>query len=176
MELVNQIEKILEVSKMTTGKSVAQQVIDSNEARKLLDEAWDRAKKVYKEAKEQVDIVYKEAKKLAVDKEAKKAADEAHKEAVKEAQKLRDAITNEAMAVFSGFWKQRDIDAQDAITRSKERGDQAKIAYKEAKKQADIVHKEAKEMAVDKEAGKAADQARKETVKQAKKDRDEATP
>jgi len=159
---------------MTTGKSVAQQVEDSNEARRLLDEAWDRAKKVYKDAKEQADIVYKEAKKLAVDKEAKKRADEAHKEAVKEAGKIRDAITNEAMVVFGDFWKQRDIDAQTAITRSKERGDQAKIAYKEAKKQAGMAHKEAKEQAVDREAKNAADQTRKETVKQAKKDYDEA--
>jgi hypothetical protein len=163
-----------EVSKMTTGKSVAKQVEDANEARRLLDEAWDRAKKVYKEAKEQADVVYKEAKKIAVDKEAKKRADEAHKEAVKEAGKVRDAITSEAMAVFGDFWKQRDIDAQDAITRSKERGDQAKIAYKEAKKQAGIAHKEAKEQAVDKEARKAADQAHKEDNKQAKKDYEEA--
>ena len=92
---------------MTTGKSVAQQVADADEARTLLGEAWDRAKKVHKEAKEQADIVYKEAKKMAVDKEAKKAADEAHKEAIKEAKKVRDAITNEAMAVFRGYYEQR---------------------------------------------------------------------
>ncbi|KPK21053.1 MAG: hypothetical protein AMJ70_07175, partial [Dehalococcoidia bacterium SG8_51_3] len=97
---------------MTTGKSVAQQAEASNEARQLLDEAWTRARKAYKEAKEQADIVYKEAKKVAVDKEAKKRADEAHKEAVKEAGKIRDAITYEAQAVFADFWKQRDIDLQ----------------------------------------------------------------
>jgi hypothetical protein len=174
-ELIHQIEKILEVSEMTTGKSVAQHAEDSNEARQLLDEAWDRAKKAYKEAKEQADIVHKEAKKMAVDKEAKKAVDQAHKEAVKQAEKLRDAITQEAQAVFAGFWKQRDIDLQEATAKSKERSDQAKITYKEAKEQADIVHKEARKQAVNKEAGKEADQARKETVEQAKKDRDEAT-
>ena len=159
---------------MTTGKSAAQQAEASNEARKLLDDAWDRAKKVYKEAKEQADIVYNEAKKLAVDKEAKKRADEAHKEAVKEAEKLRDAITNEAMAVFSGFWKQKDIDSQEAITKAKESSGLAKKVYEEAKKQADIGHKEAKGQAVDKEAEKTADQARKEALKQARKDYDEA--
>jgi len=168
-------KKALEVSEMTTGKSVAQQAEASNEARKLLDEAWARAKEVYKEAKEQADTVYKEAKKLAVDKEAKKAADEAHKVAVKEAQKLRDAITNEAQAVFADFWKQRDIDSQKATAESKERTEQAKIAYKGAKAQADIVHRGAKEQAIDKEAKKAADKARKEALKQAKQDYDEAT-
>jgi len=85
-ELVNQIEKILEVSEMTTGKSAAQHGEASNEARQLLDEAWDRAKKAYKEAKEQADIVHKEAKKQAVDKEAEKESDQAHKEALKQAQ------------------------------------------------------------------------------------------
>jgi len=174
-ELVNQTEKTLEVSEMTTGKSAAHEAEASNEARKLLDDAWERAKKAYKVAKEQADIVYKEAKKMAVDKEAKKAVDEAHKEAVKQAEKVRDAITNEAQTAFGNFWKQRDVDSQEAITKSKERSDQAKIAHKEAKEQADIVHKEAKKIAVDKEAEKAADQARKEALNQAKKDYDETT-
>ena len=160
---------------MTTGKSAAQQVEDSNEARRLLDEAWVRAKKAYKEAKEQADIVYDRAKKLAVDKEAKKAVDQAHKEALKEAEKVRDAITQEAQAVFASFWKQRDIDSQEAIAKSKERTEQAKVAHKEAKEQADKVHREDKAQAVDKEAEKAADEARKEALEQAKKDYDEAT-
>jgi colicin import membrane protein len=159
---------------MTTGKSVEQQAAASVEARRLLDDAWARAKKVYKEAKEQADIVYKQAKKLAVDKETKKAADEAYKEAVKEAQKLRDAITNEAQAVFVDFWKQTEIDSQEAIAKSKERSDQAKTDYKEAKARVDIAHKEATGQAVDKEAKKAADEARKEALNQAKKDHDEA--
>ena len=146
----------------------------SIEARKVLDDAWDRAKKVYKEAKEQADIVYNEAKKLAVDKETKKRADEAHKEAIKAAATLRDAITNEAQSVFSNFWKQKELDAQMATTKSKERGDLAQKAYKDAKKQADIDHKEARGSAVDKEGNKAADQARTENLKKAKEDYDEA--
>ena len=75
------------------------------EARKLLDEAWDRSAKVYKEAKEQADTVYEAAKKIAVDKDGRKRADEAHEEALKEAKRLRDAITNVAQAVFSEFWR-----------------------------------------------------------------------
>ena len=159
---------------MTTGKSVAQQVEDSNEARGLLDDAWSCAKKVYKDAKEQADIVHKEAKELVVDKEAKIRADEAHKKALKEAEKLRDAITQEAQAVFSDFWKQKDIDSQKVAVESKERTEQAKSAHKEAREQADKIHREVKAQAVDKEAKKAADQDRKEAHKQAKKDYDEA--
>jgi len=77
------------------------------EAKKVLDEAWDRATKVYKEAKLQADIVYEEARKAAVDDEARKRADAAHEEALKEARKVRDAITNVAQAVFIDFWKQK---------------------------------------------------------------------
>ena len=145
-----------------------------NEARRILDDAWDRSTKVYKEAKKQADIVYNEAKKLAVDKETKKRADEAHKEAIKAAATVRDAITDEAQAVFSNIWTKRDLDAKMAISRSKERGDLAQKAYKDAKKQADIDHKEAKGGAVDKEGNKAADQARTENLKKAKEDYDEA--
>lgn len=144
-----------------------------DEAREVLDDAWARAKQVYKEAKEQADIVYKETKKLAVDKESKKAADKAYKEAVKEAEKLRDAITNEALAVFRGFWDQKEKDTQDAIIESKERSDLAKKDFKEAKKQAGIAHKEAKNQAVDKGAKDEADKAHKEARTQAKKDYDE---
>jgi len=75
------------------------------EARKLLDEAWDRSAKVYNEAKAQADAVYEAAKKVAVDKDARKRADEAHEEALKEAKRLRDAITNVAQAVFAEFWR-----------------------------------------------------------------------
>ena len=138
-------------------------------------EVLARAQKAYEEAKKQADIVHKDAKKLAVDKEAKKAVDEAHKEAVKQAEKVRDAITQEAQAVFAGFWKQRDVDSQEATAKLKERTEQAKIVHKEAKEQADIVHKDAKKLAVDKEAEKAADETRKESRKQAQKDYDEAT-
>lgn len=75
------------------------------EARKLLDEAWERSAEVYKEAKAQANIVYLAARELAVDKEGKKRADEAHEEALKEARRLRDAITSVAQAVFSEFWR-----------------------------------------------------------------------
>ena len=140
------------------------------EARKVLDDAWDGATKAYKVAKEQADIIYKEAKNLAVDKETKKRADEAHKEAIKAAEKVRDAITDEAQAVFSRFWKQKELNEQLAITKSKERSDLAQKTYKEAKKQADIDHKEAKVRADDKAGEKAADQARTETLNKAKED------
>jgi len=96
---------VLEVSEMETQEAGAQNAQTHEEARKLRDEAWDRATKVYKEAKGQADIVYDDAKKAAVDKEARKRADEAHKEAIEEAKKLRDAITNVAEAVFSDFWR-----------------------------------------------------------------------
>jgi len=140
------------------------------EARKVLDDAWDGATKAYKVAKEQADTIYKEAKKLATDKETKKRADEAHKEAIKAAEKVRDAITDEAQAVFSRFWKQKELNDQLAITKSKERSDLAQSTYKEAKKQADIDHKEAKVRADDKAGEKAADQARTETLNKAKED------
>ena len=64
------------------------------EARKLLDEAWERAQKAYKEAKEQADKVHKEAKKIAVDKQAKQEADKAHKEALGQVEKdYKEAMT-----------------------------------------------------------------------------------
>ena len=144
------------------------------EARKVLDDAWSGATKVYKEAKEQADTIYKEAKKLAVDKETKKRADEAHKVAIKAAENVRDAITNEAQAVFSRFWTQKELNAEMAITKSKERSDLAQKTYKETKKQADMDHKEAKGRSVDKEGEKAADQVRTETLDKAKEDYDEA--
>ena len=75
------------------------------EARQLRDEAWERAGKVYKEAKEQADVVYEAAKKLATDKEGLQRADEAHAEALKQAKKLRDAISGVADSVFADFWR-----------------------------------------------------------------------
>jgi vacuolar-type H+-ATPase subunit H len=97
--------EVLEVSDMETGKVEHQMAQTHEEARKLLDEAWDRAMKVHKEAKKQADIVYEEARKLAVDEEGRKRAEEAHTEALKQAKKASDAITNVAQAVFSDFWK-----------------------------------------------------------------------
>ena len=57
------------------------------EAKRVCDEAWDRAGEAYKEAKKQADIVHKEAKSIAADKQAKKAADTAHKESMEQAKK-----------------------------------------------------------------------------------------
>jgi hypothetical protein len=143
------------------------------EARALLDDAWARATKVYKESKEQADIVYDAAKKIAVDKEARKRADEAHKEAVKEAKKASDAITSVALAGFGDFWKQQDIDSKSAIHKSEERADLAKKAYKGAKKEADLLHEEAKRTATGGLERKQADEARSEAMKRAKKVYDE---
>lgn len=159
---------------METGEAGAQKAKAYDEARVLLDEAWKRASAAYKVAKEQADIVHEEAKKMAVDKEARKRADEAHKEAVNEAKKVRDAITNVAQAVFTDSWTQREVAAKDAVAESKGRSDLAKKVYKEAKEQADIDHREAKKQAVDSQANKEADATRKEAGRQAKTDYDEA--
>ena len=69
---------------------------------------------------------------------------------------------------------------QDARTKARfeirriyeETSDQARHAYEETKKQADIVYKEAKKTATDKVAKKAADEAYKKTLNEAKKVRD----
>ena len=145
-----------------------------DEARKLLDDAWSAAGKAFKEAKEQADLIYGEAKKAAVDKDARKRADEAHKQAIEEAKKVRDAITNVALATFSDFWKKQKQDIDDAAANKKERGVQAEKAYKEAKKQADADRKVAREKAVDSGARDEADAAHKAAGKQAKKDYDDA--
>ena len=145
------------------------------EAKRICDDAWNRAGEVYKEAKKQADIVHKEAKKIAVDKQAKKVADEAHKEALEQAKKVRDAIMAEAMVVFRSSYDQATIDYDEAVAKAKEYADRAQEAYKEAKKQADILHEEAQKIAVDKQAKKEADKAHKEALEQAKKDYGEAT-
>ena len=159
---------------METGESGTQKTATYNEAKKLLDEAWARSAKVYKEAKEQADILHEAARKIATDKDARKRADEAHDEALKEAKKVRDAITNVAQSVFTESWVQRDVELKDATARTQERSDLAQKTYREAKDRAAATHREAKTQAVDKEAGKAADQARKEAETQAKQDYDEA--
>ncbi|MBN1152805.1 MAG: hypothetical protein JXA58_06290, partial [Dehalococcoidia bacterium] len=103
----------------------------------------------------------------------RKRADQAHDEAIKEAKKVRDAIVNVAQAVFTESWAQRDIEAKDAGDRLKERSDLAQKTYREAKDRAAATHKEAKNQAVDKQAGEAADKARKEAERQAKQAYDE---
>jgi len=167
--------EIGEVSEVETGEVNAQKTTTFEEARKLLDDAWARSAKAYKEAKEQADTVYEAAKKLAVDKDARKRADEAHDQAVTEAKKVRDAITNVAQSVFTESWKQRDIAVKDALAASKASGDLAQKTYKDAVAQADAVHKAARTQAIDKQAEKKADEARKDAGKQARKNLDEAT-
>ena len=159
---------------METGETGAPKAKTHGEARALLDEAWDRSAAAYKVAKEQADIVHEKAKKMAVDKEARKRADEAHKEAVNEAKKVRDAITNVAQAVFTDFWTQKEVATQDAIVESKGRSDLAKKVYKEAKEQADIDHREARKQAVDGQAKTEADAIHNEAGRKAKKDYDDA--
>ena len=56
-------------------------------------EAITDADETYKEANKQADIVYKEAKKRAVDKQAKKEANEAYKKGIEQAKKVRDEAT-----------------------------------------------------------------------------------
>jgi hypothetical protein len=169
----SQAVSIKEVSGMEAGKSGTQKAVAYD--RKVLEEAHERAGKAYQEAKKQADIVYEAAKKLAVDKAAKQEVDKAHKEAIKEAEKVRDAIINEGMVLFTATWKQSEKDSEEAITKSKERGDLAQKDYKEAKKQADIVHEGAKKQAGDKTARQEADKAHKEAVQQAEKDYKDAT-
>ena len=75
------------------GKSEAeQQALDGQtkgqaEAKKVCDEAWTRASQAYKEAEKQAHIVHKKARKIAVDKQAKKEANEAYKKAIEQAKK-----------------------------------------------------------------------------------------
>ena len=76
-------------------RALEAQTLGRNEAKKLCDEAWKRGDEAYKEAKKQADIVYNEAKKIAVDKQAKQAADDAHKKAIEQAKKTRDDATRE---------------------------------------------------------------------------------
>jgi colicin import membrane protein len=161
-------------------KTAAERALDAqnlghNEAKRLSDEAWKHSDLAYKEAKKQADIVYEEARKIAVDKQAKQAADEAHNEALKQAKKLRDAIIAEGQAVFRVSYDKADADYLKTTTKSLKAIKDADEAYKEAEKQADIVYKEAKKTAVDKQAKKAADDAHKQAIDQAKKARDEAT-
>ena len=164
---------------MEEKSEAKQQALDDqtkgrDEAKKVCDDAWARAYQAYKEAKKQADIVHKKARKIAVDKQAKKVADEARKNAIEQAKKLRDAITEEAMAVFRCSYDKADADYLETQTKSREAIEDADETYKEAKKQADIVYKEAKEEAVDKQAKKEAAKAHKVAIKQAEKDYREA--
>jgi hypothetical protein len=142
--------------------------------RKVLEDAHARAGKVYQEARKQADIVYEEAKKAAADKATRQLADQAHKEALKQAEKLRDAIINEGMALFTATWKKVEKDAEEAVASAKARGEEAGRVFKEAKKRADATHDEAKKSG-DKMARQEADKTHKEAIKQAGKDYQDST-
>jgi hypothetical protein len=138
-------------------------------ARKICDEASERAKKVYIEAKKQADIVYEKAQKLVVDDQTRKEAAKAYEEAVKQAEEARHKIEWQAQVVFTAAWVESDTDYQEALTKAKEHIDLVRRAYDEAKKQAEIVYEEAKKLAVGKQAKEAA-KAYKKAIQQAEKD------
>ena len=165
----------MEQNSAAEKRALAAQTLAHNEARRIADDAANHAYQAYKEAKKQVDIVYETAKKIAVDKQAKKVADEAHKEALEQAKKLRDAILAETMAVFRVSYDKADADYLESTTKSLKAIKDESEAYKEAQKQADMAYNEAKKTAVDKQAKQAADETHKKAIEQAKKAREEAT-
>ena len=143
------------------------------EASKVSDEAAERAQKAYLEAKKQAGIVYDKAVKLVVNDQARKEAAAAYEEAVKHAEKVRDTIIWEAQVVLTAAWLEKDNDYTEAIAKSKERLDNAKSAYDEAKNQASIIFEEAKKSADDKQT-KEATKVYKKAIVQADKDYHEA--
>jgi tetratricopeptide (TPR) repeat protein len=143
------------------------------EASKVSDEAAGRARKAYLEAKKQAGIVYEKAVKLAVNDQARKEATSVYEEAVKHAEKVRDTIIWEAQVVLTAAWLEKDKDYAEAIAKSKERLDNAKKAYDEAKKRAEIVYEEAKK-SVDSKQVKEAAKTYKKAIAQADKDYHEA--
>jgi bacterioferritin (cytochrome b1) len=159
----------------TETQALDAQTKGRDEARKLCDEAWARAYQAYKEAKKQAHIVHEKARKIALDKQAKKEANEAYKKAIEQAKKLRDAISAEGMAIFRRLYDKADADYLETQIKSREAITDADETYKEANKQAEIVYKEAKKRAVDKQAKKEANEAYKKAIEQAKQVRDEAT-
>ena len=142
-------------------------------ARKLCDDASERAKMAYYEAIKQAKIVYEKAMKLAVEDQARKEATKAYEEAVKQAEEIRHTIEWEAQVVFTHTWVQSDKDYQEALTKSKERIANAQKAHDEAKNQASIVFEEAKKSADGKQAKEAA-KAYKKAIERAEKDYHEA--
>jgi hypothetical protein len=142
-------------------------------ARKLCDEASERATKACNEAIKQAKIVYEMAVKMVVDDQARKEATKAYEEAVKKAEEVRHTIEWEAQVILTHTWVQSDKDYQEALTKSKERIASAKKMYDEVKNQASIVFEEAKKSADGKQAKEAA-KAYKKAIEQAEKDYHEA--
>ena len=142
-------------------------------ARKLCDDASERAKMACNEAIKQAKIVYEMAVKMAVEDQARKEATKAYEEAVKQAEEVRHTIEWEAQVVLTHTWVQSATDYQEALTKSKERIASAQKALDEAKNQASIVYEEAKKSADGKQAKEAA-KAYKKAVERAEKDYHEA--
>jgi tetratricopeptide (TPR) repeat protein len=142
-------------------------------ARKLCDDASERAKMACDEAKKQAKIVYEKAVIIAVEDQPRKEATKAYEEAVKQAEEVRHTIEWEAQVVFTHTWVQSDKDYQEALANSKERIASAKKTYDEAKNQASIVFEEAKKSADGKQAKEAA-KAYKKAIERAEKDYHEA--
>jgi vacuolar-type H+-ATPase subunit H len=138
-------------------------------ARKLCDDASERAKMASIEAEKQAKIVYDSAIKLAVDDQARKETTKAYEEAVKHAEEIRHKIEWEAQVVFTHTWVQSDKDYQEALIKSKERMASAKKTYDEVKNRASIVFEEAKKSADGKQAKEVA-KVYKKTIEQAEKD------
>jgi tetratricopeptide (TPR) repeat protein len=142
-------------------------------ARKLCDDATERAKKACDEAIKQANIVYEKAKTLVVNDQAKEEAAKAYEEAVRKAEEVRHTIEWEAQVVFTHTWVQSDKDYQEALTKSKERVDSAKNTFDEVKNKASTVFEEAKKSADGKQV-KEAVKAYKKAIEQAEKDYHEA--
>jgi len=142
-------------------------------ARKLCDDAEERAKIACNEAIKQAKIIYEQAMKLAVDDQPRKEAIKAYEEVVKHAEEIRHKIEWEAQVVCTHAYTQIDEDYQEALTKSKERFDSVKKTYDEAKNQASIVFEEAKKSAVGKQAKEVA-KAYKKAIERAEKDYHEA--
>ena len=142
-------------------------------ARKLCDDASERAKMACDVAIKQANIVYEKANTLAINDQAKKEAAKAYEEAVKKAEEVRHTIEWEAQVVLTHTWVQSATDYQEALTKSKERIASAKKTYDEVKNQASIVFEEAKKSADGKQVKEAA-KAHKKAIEQAEKDYHEA--
>jgi hypothetical protein len=142
-------------------------------ARKLCDDASERAKMACDVAIKQAKIVYEMAAKMAVDDQARKEATKAYEEAVKQAEEVRHTIEWEAQVILTHTWVQSDKDYQEALTKSKERIASAQKTCDEAKNQASIVFEEAKKSADGKQAKEAA-KTYKKAIERAEKDYREA--
>jgi hypothetical protein len=139
------------------------------EARKLYGEAYERARKTSIEVVKQADIFYTQAKKLVVDDQSKQEAAQAYEAVMQQAGEVRHAIEWQAQVVLTRTLVQTEKDYQEAITKSKERIERAKMAYIDAKKQADIVFEETSKLGAGKQAINA-EKGYKKAMEQAEKE------